>query len=436
MEPEMKRYGSFLFGSGKSDAESGENIEISPDSLSENVELQSESENSLMSPVAQERRRAVDGIRQDLSYFDDQLTKNEIFAVKTRENLRKIEDLLHRSEIDLEEITTLKSDLSSQSKQLKSATEQVSDLSIQLADTNTKLRAEAERVDELRGSLESTRLENTELTEQLSNERNRTRTLSKQVSQLESLSSRLEAKLVDLKSENHVFNETIERQNAEIAQVSAEHREMDKRVAEIEKMNGLLQNERDKLSATLNDRQERIANLTSERLALQSSNESLKVEMNSKERHAADKLRGRDDEIFTLKSEIDTLNSQLNVRKQMFAQAQQDMNSAKAMAKVAKDSLAEMEERLVQNNLATEQDRRKLLDANDETSQLNARYTALLKEFDQVKRENASLRRIQQYHEEQSRFVSEIDVTGSGKEPVSAQEKNEPAPVPKSDSTH
>ncbi len=86
------------------------------------------------------------------------------------------------------------------------------------------------------------------------------------------------------------------------------------------------------------------------------------------------------------------------------------MNSAKAMAKVAKDSAEEMEARLVQNNMEIEQLRRKLMESNEEISELNARYSRVLKDLEQTKRENSGLQRIQKFHDEQARRMAGLDV--------------------------
>ena len=58
-----------------------------------------------------------------------------------------------------------------------------------------------------------------------------------------------------------------------------------------------------------------------------------------------------------------------------------------------------VERRLVEANLLRESEQKALMDANEEISEVNARYARLLQELEQTKQENANLRRFQQIYE-------------------------------------
>ena len=106
------------------------------------------------------------------------------------------------------------------------------------------------------------------------------------------------------------------------------------------------------------------------------------------------------------------MHSQITVRTQMFNQAQNEMNSAKAVAKVARDTAEEVERRLVEANLLRESEQKALMDANEEISEVNARYARLLQELEQTKQENANLRRFQQIYEENARRAVNLGIEG------------------------
>ncbi len=382
-------------------------VDASPDDYQE---LITKSADLAMSEEAKARKRKMTSIRGDLTYFDEQMTKAEIFAVKSRENFKKLKDFLHESEMELDQVDDLKAELRDKGNEIKRLSERTVELRTALSEKDAKLISEEARLVETRDMLERARGETTGVVEQLSDSENEVRDLKKSKMALEAANAQAAARLVDLEAENHIFNDMIERHTKEITAYSNSNRELEKRVAELEKYQNALKNERDRLSGVLMQREDRISKMVNIEQELRSSNENLREEVASKDRHSADKLRSREDEIYSLKSEVDTLQSQLSVRTQMFNQGQQDMNSAKAMAKVAKDSAEEMEARLVQNNMEIEQLRRKLMESNEEISELNARYSRVLKDLEQTKRENSGLQRIQKFHDEQARRMAGLDV--------------------------
>ncbi len=363
-----------------------------------------------ISEQAKRRQKELAEIRSDIGYFDEHLTKNELFAVRARENLKKVKEFIQESELELNSTESLRDEIEEKEQFISRLTEDKEELQRRMIEQDAQLIAEGNRIAEIRTALEETRSAHTELTDKYSSASSEARSLSRIREDLENTNSALNSKLSEARSENHVFNETIERQSRELSEYLDNTSELEKTVFELEKNASRLTSQRDRLSAELAEKTESIAQLKSEVLEFRSSAENLRNELQSKERHAADRLRSREDEIFSLKSEIDTLHSQLSVRTQMFNQAQNEMNSAKAIAKVAKDSASEVESRLVSSNLQREMEQKQLMEANSEISELNSRYKGLLKELEQTKQENETLRRLQKVYEEQTQRAANVQL--------------------------
>ncbi|MGI9355137.1 MAG: hypothetical protein ACR2PF_08265 [Rhizobiaceae bacterium] len=363
-----------------------------------------------MSEGAKQRKRTLDSMRSDINYFDDQLTRSELFANRARDNLKKFKEFVRNSELELDEINKLKLAVEEKDRAIMNLAQQVSQFEISSAEKDSELLAEANRIAELREALEEVRLENNELAETVDQRQSELRSLMRQRDQLDTKANGLAMELNEVAAEKQVLDETSERMERDLTEQLALNSSLSKQVNEMTVNIERVSANRDKLNADLRDSKGRIAELKAELLELRSSHEAMREEMVSQERYGADRLRSREAEIYSLKSEIDSLHSQITVRTQMFNQAQNEMNSAKAVAKVARGTAEEVERRLVEANLLRESEQKALMDANEEISEVNARYARLLQELEQTKQENAGLRRFQQIYEENARRAVNLGI--------------------------
>ncbi len=367
-------------------------------------------EPQVMSESAKERKRALESMRSDISYFDDQLTRSELFANRARDNMKKFKEFLRQSELELDEVNTLKLAVEEKDRAIMNLAQQVSQFEITSAEKDSELLAEANRIAELREALEEVRLENNELAETVDQRQSELRSLMRQRDQLDTKANGLAMELNEIASEKQVLEETSERMERDLSEQLALNSSLSKQVNELTVNAERVTANRDKLNADLRDSKARIAELKAEFLELRSSHDAMREEMVSQERYSSDRLRSREAEIYSLKSEIDSLHSQITVRTQMFNQAQNEMNSAKAVAKVARGTAEEVERRLVEANLLRESEQKALMDANEEISEVNARYARLLQELEQAKQENVNLRRFQQIYEENARRAVNLGI--------------------------
>jgi len=363
-----------------------------------------------MSEGAKQRKRTLDSMRSDINYFDDQLTRSELFANRARDNLKKFKEFVRNSELELDEINGLKLAVEEKDRAIMNLAQQVSHYEISSAEKDSELLAEANRIAELREALEEVRLENNELAETVDQRQSELRSLMRQRDQLDTRANGLAMELNEVAAEKQVLDETSERMERDLTEQLALNSSLSKQVNEMTVNIERVSANRDKLNADLRDSKGRIAEVKAELLELRSSHEAMREEMVSQERYGADRLRSREAEIYSLKSEIDSLHSQITVRTQMFNQAQNEMNSAKAVAKVARGTAEEVERRLVEANLLRESEQKALMDANEEISEVNARYARLLQELEQTKQENAGLRRFQQIYEENARRAVNLGI--------------------------
>ena len=379
---------------------------------------ETETDHERLSTEALHKRRSIHKIRSDLNYFQEQLSQNELFASKARDNLRIMAKFMQDTELELSTVDQLSRENKENTNRVLQLTEELEDVRLTLIEKNVELSAETNRVGEIREMLEESRSSNTELTERLNNAMNEIRSVNRVRTELENEHNAISIKLADVESENRVFGETIERQTREISGYLDSKSELEKTVEEQQKQQNRLHVQRDRMGAELLEKTESVRTMKEANLELRSSNEALRKELESKQRHATSKLKSREDEIFALKSEIDTLHSQLSVRKQMFNQAQNETNSARAIAKVAKDSVAEVEARLVSANLQREIEQKNLVAANNELAELSGRYKSLLKQLDRITQENESLRHLQQFYGEQADRAAHAALGGDASTPI------------------
>ncbi|MDA8870057.1 hypothetical protein N9H93_01535 [Rhizobiaceae bacterium] len=364
-----------------------------------------------VSDESRRRQQALVQMRSDVRAFDEELERSELFAVKTRKHLDRFNAFFQEAESELEMVTALKADLTERNGDVQQLTFRLHKAEEELADRESLLVSERNRVVELRGLLEVARAKASALSESGEASAREVADLIRVRDELESRAAVLDNRVADLSAELRIVGEgkeRLERENARLAEENIQH---EATALELERTQAQLVTQRDRSLNEVQERNVELGELRSDLLEFRSRTTSLEQELASQERHGQARLRSREEEVTLLKSEIEKLHSQVTVRTQMFKQAQDAMHSAKAAAKVARDTAAEMETRLVESNIAREDDQRDLLNRSSEIVEMNARILDLVNRLDASQRDNENLRKIQQVYNDRLRQVSEREDT-------------------------
>ncbi|MEO1199337.1 MAG: hypothetical protein AAFX39_08895 [Pseudomonadota bacterium] len=197
-----------------------------------------------------------------------------------------------------------------------------------------------------------------------------------------------------LVAENKILKETNERVSTELDVYVKRANELEKNLDVAREMNDAGEEEIERLSTELIAANENVDNYQAENVELRSRLENAIAENAAVEKRSSEKVRIREDELFSLRSRVDGLQSELRIRGQMLSQAVDELRGAKSEAKVAKSTSEDLSEQLVREVQQREEHREALLNANAEISEVNKRFNELLGELEKARRENEHLKRM------------------------------------------
>ena len=111
------------------------------------------------------------------------------------------------------------------------------------------------------------------------------------------------------------------------------------------------------------------------------------------EKRAGDTGRITDEELYSLRSRVERLQSQLRIKSQINSDLEDNTKTANADAKVSKEAARDLHDRLVEATREREQDQNQVSRLNNDISEQNNRFDQLLVNLEELRKENTKLRR-------------------------------------------
>lgn len=342
----------------------------------------------------QKRLRMLEKVNKDVEAFEDNLTNSEFHLKHSREQLRWFKSFAHQAELDLEDSFRVQRQRQELVVQLTDEQSRAARLQQELDVERANAAALQNRQTEFRAALEKARGELVMLIDA-------DRAHREEIENLTDVAGDREVELLEqsravdrLVAENKILKETNERVSTELDVYVKRANELEKNLDVAREMNDAGEEEIERLSTELIAANENVDNYQAENVELRSRLENAIAENAAVEKRSSEKVRIREDELFSLRSRVDGLQSELRIRGQMLSQAVDELRGAKSEAKVAKSTSEDLSEQLVREVQQREEHREALLNANAEISEVNKRFNELLGELEKARRENEHLKRM------------------------------------------
>ncbi len=349
---------------------------------------------SLDSPERHAQQGLFKKIRKDVDDFDYHITQNEIHLKHAREQLIGFRSFLQQTDVEMEQNHRLLRQNNELVTRLDSETQRSRELRSLLDTEMAGHSATRNRSIEFKDLLSSARGENVTLTA-------RTGKLREQLEQYSTSSGKREASLLEasrrseqLLAENKVLEENYQRANIDMNKFCKEATVLQKTLDEINENGRQGTAEADRLSADVASATEALDKFQAENVELRSRLDNMVAENSASDKRNNSKIRIRDEELFSLRSQVEGLQSELRVRNQMLIQASEEGKKARDDLNIAASTAQSVGEQLTRAVNQNEEQRKHMIEANAKIAEVNTRYKDRLSELEQSRQENLRLKRL------------------------------------------
>ncbi len=370
---------SFLFGeSDTSGEEDGDKFSIeSPDT-----------------PEKQAQLSLLQKVRKDVEDFDYHITQNEIHLKHSREQLIGFRAFVQKTDVEMAQIHRLHQQNAELEHKIGNLDKRGDELRNLLDQEKALHSATKNRNSDFKNVLGAARSEIVTLSE-------RDAKLREQLEQYSISSSKREVVLLEasrqaeqLLAENKVLEENYQRANFDMNKYYTEATVLQKTLDEIKENGRQGTAEIDRLSADVASTTETLDRKQAENIELRSRLDNMVAENSANDKRNSSNIRIRDEELFSLRSQAEGLQSELRVRNQMLTQANEENKNSIEEIKVSSAVTQSMSEKLAHEVSQNEEQRKHLTEANEKIAEINERYKERLGELEFTRQENLRLKRL------------------------------------------
>ncbi len=349
---------------------------------------------SLDTPEFHAQQNLLQKIREDVDDFDNHITQNEIHLKHSREQLIGFRAFVQQTDVELAQIHRLNRQNSDLKRKLDGEDQRTSELQNRLENEIAEHAATRNRNSEFKDVLGTARAEIIALSTGTSK-------LGAQLKKYETSSNKREAmlqgatrKAEQLLAENKVLDEKYQRANFDMNRFYKEATVLQKTIDEINENGRQGTSEIDRLSADLTGATETVDKFQAENVELQSRLDNMIAESAAIDKRNNSKIRIRDEEMYSLRSQVEGLQSELRVRDEMLTQTTQEGHRLDEELKAATSTAQSTREQLAHEVNQNEEQRKSLTEANNRISEVNKRYKDMLGELEHSRQENLRLKRL------------------------------------------
>ena len=385
-------------------------------------------------PARLRRETFVENVAKDIVALDDALTKNELYISQSREQLKRFKTFAQNAEIDIDVMYRLRAEN-------KDFVSNIANLQIQ----NDKLQAKLEvekanssaalnRFTEVRGALETAREDIVTMIDNNSQHREEINNFSVVAVQRENELLQANRSVERISSENQSLYGQCERFVSELDVSHRNTTELEKSLEETAAKLNAEQIVNEKLAGENKSHIQNSDSLQAKNVELKSRLQSAQHEAVEVEKRASDTDRITDEELYSLRSRVERLQSQLRVKSQINSDLEDNAKTAGADAKVSKEAARDLHDRLVEAIREREQDQQQVSRLNNDISEQNKRFDQLLVNLEELRRENTKLRRSLKIQKQI--WGGPIDEGVLFEEQTQEQHELKETPVPPGSKTH
>lgn len=336
----------------------------------------------------------ISKLSKDLEEFEKNISQNEFHLRHTREKLSSFKSFVEHADVEFDEIHRLRKQRSDLSRDLASEAALNKELQRALEMERANVTAIRERMDGYRTVLEDARKEIVNLGERDRRHREKIDDLTDAVAKREARLQELVNRSERLSAESQGLKDNNERMNTALARYKEAATALAKKVDDLIEMGAKAQEEIDRLTASLTVANESLDGYQAENVHLQSQLDNVLAEKKALERRISDKVRIREEEVFSLRSRIDGIQSELRIKDQLLAQTTDEVKAARTGQEAAESSVKGLTEQIAREVRQREEYRDRLTASNNEIAEVNERFKGLMEELEQARRENLVLQRM------------------------------------------
>ncbi len=349
---------------------------------------------SLDTPEFHAQQSLLLKVRNDVEDFDHHITQNEIHLKHTREQLIGFRAFVQQTDVELAQIHGLNRQNSDLKKKLDGEDRRANELQNRLDSEMAEHAATKNRNFEFKDVLGTARAEIITLSTGTSKLRAQLKRYETSSSKREALMQGATRKAEQLLAENKVLDEKYQRANFDMNKFYKEATVLQKTIDEINENGRQGTVEIDRLAADLTGATESIDKYQAENVELRSRLDNMIAESAAIDKRNNSKIRIRDEEMYSLRSQVEGLQSELRVRNQMLTQVTEEGSKLDDELKIATSTAQSTREQLAHAVSQNEEQRKSLTEANERIAEVNKRYKGMLGELEQSRQENLRLKRL------------------------------------------
>lgn len=366
------------------------------------------------------RSSLLETMEHDLKIASENLNQQELFLRQSREQLRNFRSFMTSHEVDFETIARLKSDLRTATIEGARLTTINQSLRKQMEAEKASAASLSNRNSELRVALETARAEIIALADRDAQFSEEVKELTGELKTADLKLSEATHMLEELRMENTVLKDRVENDQADLTSISRKATELEKKYEELSAKRSKYLEENERMEIDLRGALTELDHYRSLTAELESQLSNVKLEATAADRRAEEKIKARENELFSLRSKTSTLASELRIKSQLAAQAQDEVADMRSHVKLSRDEVQSLRQRLSAEKARNEEERTLLIKANEENTDITARLDSVVGELEKYRRENERLTKMLKIENQRFDFLNEDgDISASTEEVVS-----------------
>lgn len=336
--------------------------------------------------------------RQELASISSDLTSGENLYKSSMDKIKQLSVLLSESEVQLATLKRINVENRTAQTELASLKNELERERMWAKEQEIRANTFEERHKELSGILIEARKQLTQLIEKSKLLSSKVESQEQTISQIESLRTELAKDLEKYKKDANYYRTLSEKLTEDVSVYARTSLEMEKRIDELSAANKHGKREREEMEHSLKSLVEKYNDLKADNFSTKSKLETALFEVKSTERNYSEKIKYRENELFSLRATIEELKSQLRVKEQMSTRMERDLTDWKKHAREESQKVHELELRLHDQAEELAKNREALAQSRANSDDINQRFLSALADLDKMKELNAALiRKLEEY---------------------------------------
>lgn len=334
-----------------------------------------------LSPFAiklQEKQHQLDGLKTRLGSLTQAFDQMNSLYMESRNSISMLTDFLETSRVHVETEIRLKSENAKISTDLLDANHKTHSLTNQLAEAQAELHALRKRHTETRTALETARNELISIRDNNKKVNEQHKAQSLELLETRQQAEDLRGALGDLEGKYQTLESHAENVQASLEELAGREKHLQQKLSESANQLDEEVKRNNVVTTQLEAAKRQNSSFRNHSIDLKSQLDVAQQELSYAKSRLEEEQRKHDNEVYNLKSEVETLSSQRRVSSQSLQEMSKDNATLKDRNRNLVKRMQEIEHLLGSAQKNHERDRNELVTASEKLRELNLRYNAAL----------------------------------------------------------